>query len=80
MSDESLARKRELEEEQNALYPPLVAPPRFRNNGQDSPVIPLSPDPFGRFPSEPEGPITPRHDDSPFVKKGSALQIGRAHV
>ena len=48
MSDESLARKRELEEE--GLYPPLVAPALLRNPGSDSPVIPLSPDPFGSFP------------------------------
>ncbi|KAI0715043.1 hypothetical protein C8Q76DRAFT_445211 [Earliella scabrosa] len=73
MSDESLARKRELEEEQDALYPPLVAPPRFRNGGQDSPVIPLSPDPFGRFPSDPDVP-PPRQEDPGFVKKGSALR------
>lgn len=56
MSDESLARKRELEEEQSMLYPPLNNPSLFQRNAaqSDSPVIPLSPDPFGRFPSEHE--------------------------
>ncbi|TFK95002.1 hypothetical protein K466DRAFT_447339, partial [Polyporus arcularius HHB13444] len=72
MSDESLARKRELEEEQDALYPPLVAP-ALRTPGSDSPIIPLSPDPFGRFPSDHDGPA-PIREDSPFVKKGSALR------
>ncbi|EIW64017.1 uncharacterized protein TRAVEDRAFT_157873, partial [Trametes versicolor FP-101664 SS1] len=52
MSDETLARQRELQEEQDALYPPLVAPSLLRNSSADSPVIPLSPDPFGRFPSD----------------------------
>ncbi|KAI0783402.1 hypothetical protein C8Q75DRAFT_810986 [Abortiporus biennis] len=47
MSDESLARQRELEEERG-LYPPSLFPQR----GNDSPIIPLSPDPFGRYPSE----------------------------
>ncbi|KAI0718929.1 hypothetical protein C8T65DRAFT_736960 [Cerioporus squamosus] len=72
MSDESIARKRELEEEQDALYPPLVAP-ALRTPGSDSPIIPLSPDPFGRFPSDMEGPA-PIRDDSPFVKKASGLR------
>ncbi|KAI0081184.1 hypothetical protein K474DRAFT_1695308 [Panus rudis PR-1116 ss-1] len=55
MSDESMARKRELEEE-NALYPPLNAPNMFAQSRPDSesPIIPLSPDPFGRFPSQAE--------------------------
>ena len=43
-SGESLASQREEEEE--TLYPPLQ-PPR----SLESPVIPLSPDPFGRYPS-----------------------------
>ncbi|KAH9897903.1 hypothetical protein C8Q73DRAFT_377037 [Cubamyces lactineus] len=55
ISDETLARKRELEEEQDALYPPLVAPSLLRHTASDSPIIPLSPDPFGRFPSELDG-------------------------
>ncbi|CAL1694365.1 unnamed protein product [Somion occarium] len=55
MSDESLARKRELEEERG-LYPPLAAPNLFLRDRTDSesPIIPLSPDPFGRFPSQAE--------------------------
>ncbi|KAI0964359.1 hypothetical protein AcW1_001198 [Taiwanofungus camphoratus] len=53
ISDETLARKRELEED--ALYPPLVPPTGLlRERSHDSPIIPLSPDPFGRFPSEAE--------------------------
>ncbi|KAF9654382.1 hypothetical protein BDM02DRAFT_85351 [Thelephora ganbajun] len=64
ISEESLARKRE-----ETLYPPLQPP---RSLG--SPVIPLSPDPFGRYPSSfvpfeevppvpavPEMPIRPTH-------------------
>jgi len=41
ISEESLARQRE-----ETLYPPLKSP-----RSLESPVIPLSPDPFGRFPS-----------------------------
>ncbi|KAH9949398.1 hypothetical protein B0H21DRAFT_820195 [Amylocystis lapponica] len=53
ISDETLARIREQEEA--ALYPPLVAPTLFKDSSQSvSPIIPLSPDPFGRFPSEAE--------------------------
>ncbi|KZT27534.1 hypothetical protein NEOLEDRAFT_1176560 [Neolentinus lepideus HHB14362 ss-1] len=44
---ESAARKRELEEE-HMQYPGLT--PHLKHN-VNSPVIPLSPDPFGRFPS-----------------------------
>ncbi|OBZ79173.1 hypothetical protein A0H81_01286 [Grifola frondosa] len=63
-SDETLARKRELEEEHALLYPPLVAP--FRNTKSDSPVIPLSPDPFGRFPSDPDfPPVQPASESQP---------------
>ncbi|TFK56456.1 hypothetical protein OE88DRAFT_1649752 [Heliocybe sulcata] len=46
---ESAARKRELEEE-GMQYPGLT--PHLMHN-VNSPVIPLSPDPFGRFPSMP---------------------------
>lgn len=53
LSDESMARKRALEEE-NALYPPLVPPSLFTTKQSDSPIIPLSPDPFGRFPTPAE--------------------------
>ncbi|KAL6304899.1 hypothetical protein BKA93DRAFT_825498 [Sparassis latifolia] len=52
ISDETLARRREQEEA--ALYPPLVSPLFRQSSGAQSPVIPLSPDPFGRFPSEAE--------------------------
>ncbi|TFY54982.1 hypothetical protein EVJ58_g8533, partial [Rhodofomes roseus] len=53
ISNESLARQREEDE----LYPPLMPPAMLTpglSAGGDSPVIPLSPDPFGRFPSEAE--------------------------
>ncbi|TFK41906.1 hypothetical protein BDQ12DRAFT_568521, partial [Crucibulum laeve] len=64
VSAETVRRKRELEEEQ-ALYPPLAAPSRNHLNSQlDSPVIPLSPDPFGRYPSTPEPPSDARQSIS----------------
>ncbi|KAI0690737.1 hypothetical protein BC835DRAFT_1307755 [Cytidiella melzeri] len=54
ISNETLARQRALQED-NGLYPPLVPPSALAvNRHAESPVIPLSPDPFGRFPSEPE--------------------------
>ncbi|KAI0375509.1 hypothetical protein BV20DRAFT_986269 [Pilatotrama ljubarskyi] len=74
VSDETMARKRELEEERNALYPPLVAPSLLRHPASDSPVIPLSPDPFGRFPSDIDK-VPPLQEDlsgpSPPGKKAS---------
>ncbi|KAI0639918.1 hypothetical protein C8Q77DRAFT_1069770 [Trametes polyzona] len=77
ISDETLARQRELQEEQDALYPPLVAPSLLRNNTSDSPVIPLSPDPFGRFPSDLES-IPPLEEDlsghRPAAKKTAGLR------
>ncbi|KAG6842395.1 hypothetical protein C0991_007525 [Blastosporella zonata] len=45
MSAESESRKRELEEQQGFRQPPKA------NVSTDSPLIPLSPDPFGRFSS-----------------------------
>lgn len=64
ISEESIARQRE-----ETLYPPLQPPQSL-----ESPVIPLSPDPFGRYPSSfvpleevppipavPEMPIRPTH-------------------
>ncbi|TBU62165.1 hypothetical protein BD310DRAFT_974717 [Dichomitus squalens] len=75
MSDESLARKRELEEE--GLYPPLVAPALLRTPGSESPVIPLSPDPFGRFPSDLDVP-TPRYEESVFAAKQNS-SLRQAH-
>lgn len=52
ISNESLARQRE----QDELYPPLMPPAMLKpkRDGSDSPIIPLSPDPFGRFPTEAE--------------------------
>lgn len=55
MSDESLARKRAMEED-NGLYPALdpSGGPTYARLSSESPIIPLSPDPFGRFPSRAE--------------------------
>lgn len=55
ISDETLARQRALAEDQG-LYPPLSTPSLTTTRNADSPVIPLSPDPFGRYPSTPEVP------------------------
>lgn len=54
-SDESLARKREFQGE-DADYPAIIPlPPSLRHQeSSNSPIIPLSADPFGRFPSEGE--------------------------
>lgn len=49
MSAETEKRKRELEEDQ-AMYPLLTSGGSSSSHGS-SPVIPLSPDPFGRYPS-----------------------------
>ena len=73
ISHETLVYKRELEAEQDVLYPPLVAPSLVRTPGSDSPVIPLSPDPFGRFPSEHDIP-PPRIEHAPSLKKVSRLR------
>lgn len=54
VSDESLARKRALEED-SGLYPALTTSGvPYSRFSEESPVIPLSPDPFGRFPSQSE--------------------------
>ncbi|PPQ72136.1 hypothetical protein CVT24_002407 [Panaeolus cyanescens] len=52
ISAETEKRRKEQEEEE-ALYPPVSAGLRDENasTGSGSPVIPLSPDPFGRYPS-----------------------------
>ncbi|KAF9469706.1 hypothetical protein BDZ94DRAFT_1243073, partial [Collybia nuda] len=55
ISAETEKRKRELEEEQG--YPVLTpSVGRGPTNPSDSPIIPLSPDPFGRYSSTPEPP------------------------
>ncbi|EIN14411.1 hypothetical protein PUNSTDRAFT_140710 [Punctularia strigosozonata HHB-11173 SS5] len=51
ISEETKRRQRELEEEQG-IYPPLT--PSVARSAE-SPVIPLSPDPFGRFSSTESG-------------------------
>ncbi|KAF9567857.1 hypothetical protein CPC08DRAFT_680638 [Agrocybe pediades] len=50
-------RRKKLEEEEGGLYGPGM-PSMKRDPSSDSPVIPLSPDPFGRHPSTNEGPMT----------------------
>ena len=53
-SDESLARKRAMDED-NGLYPALdPSGMSYARFSSESPIIPLSPDPFGRFPSQSE--------------------------
>ncbi|KZT08574.1 uncharacterized protein LAESUDRAFT_712679 [Laetiporus sulphureus 93-53] len=51
VSNETLARQHD-----DDLYPPLIPPSllTIHRNSLDSPIIPLSPDPFGRYPSEAE--------------------------
>ncbi|KAI0028588.1 hypothetical protein K488DRAFT_89599 [Vararia minispora EC-137] len=59
-SEESKARRREFDEGQDPSYPAIVPPSLRQAKKTDSfgsPVIPLSPDPFGRFPSEPVPPV-----------------------
>ncbi|EPQ60104.1 hypothetical protein GLOTRDRAFT_118518 [Gloeophyllum trabeum ATCC 11539] len=60
-TSESEKRKRELEEEQGQ-YPGLT--PHLKHS-VNSPVIPLSPDPFGRFPSAP-APTVQTRDSQAF--------------
>lgn len=50
-------RRKKLDEEESGLYPPAM-PNVQRKSPSDSPVIPLSPDPFGRHPSTNEVPQT----------------------
>ncbi|KAG6879449.1 hypothetical protein C0992_002580 [Termitomyces sp. T32_za158] len=51
LSEESEVRKRELEEQQS--YHRRPAPPKLSIDANSEPIIPLSPDPFGRFASTP---------------------------
>ncbi|KAF8910055.1 hypothetical protein CPB84DRAFT_1743540 [Gymnopilus junonius] len=51
-------RRKKLEEEEGSLYPPNVIPAKLQSSSPASPIIPLSPDPFGRHPSSPEPPQT----------------------
>jgi len=50
----SETEKRKKEQDESGLYPP--ASPSQQDSPSESPVIPLSPDPFGRYPSSPEPP------------------------
>ncbi|KAJ4472508.1 hypothetical protein C8J55DRAFT_563258 [Lentinula edodes] len=78
ISAETMKRRREAEEEQN-LYPALNSLSNVGTSSQNSsPIIPLSPDPFGRFSSTPEPPEGTRHsvkvwDKVPFG--GSVEQL-----
>ncbi|KAJ3851307.1 hypothetical protein EV368DRAFT_43455 [Lentinula lateritia] len=61
ISAETMKRRREAEEEQN-IYPALNSLSNVGTSSQNSsPIIPLSPDPFGRFSSTPEPPEGTRH-------------------
>ncbi|KAI0803172.1 hypothetical protein BC629DRAFT_1591260 [Irpex lacteus] len=78
ISNETLARQKALEEE-NALYPPLVAPSMLTvRRHEDSPIIPLSPDPFGRFPSEAEASFQADEHLSSIPEAGTGLGISVA--
>ncbi|KAF9015747.1 hypothetical protein BDQ17DRAFT_1395959 [Cyathus striatus] len=70
VSAETVRRKRELEEE-HALYPPLHSPGSKDATASDSPIIPLSPDPFGRYPSTP----TPDVEDDSRASTASNWDI-----
>lgn len=74
-SDETLARQRALAEE-HGLYPPLTVPNMYGTTGSlDSPVIPLSPDPFGRYPSEAEATrIESERNSQSYSDDGSTTQ------
>ncbi|TFY71825.1 hypothetical protein EVG20_g1186, partial [Dentipellis fragilis] len=50
-ADESMARKRDFSGE-DPSYPDIMPPSLRKQESSNSPIIPLSPDPFGRFPSE----------------------------
>ncbi|KAG6851357.1 hypothetical protein H0H93_005755 [Arthromyces matolae] len=52
ISEESALRKRELEQEQG-YQQRRASPPKPPYTGPESPLLPLSPDPFGRFASTP---------------------------
>ncbi|KAH9065866.1 hypothetical protein EDB87DRAFT_1555263 [Lactarius vividus] len=54
-SEESKARRRELDGHE-PTYPQTVPPSLRKPVSANSPIIPLSPDPFGRFPSIPASP------------------------
>ena len=54
-SEEFKARRRELDGHEPS-YPEVVASSSRQPTSSSSPIIPLSPDPFGRFPSSPSPP------------------------
>ncbi|KAH7930479.1 hypothetical protein BV22DRAFT_1055080 [Leucogyrophana mollusca] len=59
LSSETEIRKRDLEQ---SIYPPLLPPSFTRKTDRISPSpIPLSPDPFGRYPSGPDLDPNPPH-------------------
>ncbi|KAI0311274.1 hypothetical protein OF83DRAFT_771021 [Amylostereum chailletii] len=73
-SEESKARKRELEGHE-PTYPAIIPPSlRARDPASSSPVIPLSPDPFGRFPSEPVPPVPQRMSEDRYSHRSSSSQ------
>lgn len=80
ISNETLARQRALDEERG-LYPPLTVPNVYGNNrGIDSPVIPLSPDPFGRYPTEAEATRNLQEERQSQIYDGLRPQSGSTAV
>ncbi|KAF8963864.1 hypothetical protein BDZ97DRAFT_1919391 [Flammula alnicola] len=69
---ESERRKKELEDEE-ALYPPSIASRNSQEGLAESPIIPLSPDPFGRHPSTPEPPSFQK----PGAQSWDTMTIGK---
>ncbi|VDB86926.1 unnamed protein product [Peniophora sp. CBMAI 1063] len=64
-SAESAARRRAHDEGHDPRYPDIMPASLRRSDGSlNSPIIPLSPDPFGRFPSEPTPPMPGRTSES----------------
>ncbi|KAJ3773673.1 hypothetical protein FB446DRAFT_516393 [Lentinula raphanica] len=72
ISAETMKRRKEAEEEQN-LYPALNPLPQSSTGSDNSsPIIPLSPDPFGRFSSTPDPPEVSRQS----VKVWDTVPVG----
>lgn len=71
-SDESMARKREFEG-QEPSYPDIVPPSLRKAEVSNSPVIPLSPDPFGRFPFDSDAARISEERSSSESTRGSRI-------
>ncbi|KAF9451388.1 hypothetical protein P691DRAFT_807934 [Macrolepiota fuliginosa MF-IS2] len=76
VSAETEKRKRELEEE----YPALANPPSpVAGSAADQSVIPLSPDPFGRYPSASDSTVNSRMSES-SLQQWDAVTLGRGSI